>query len=189
MFRVDTLEDQIQLLASGSSLMRPDGFATRAPNRDLIVGNQPDGMGVHSLYTVTRGGQPSVFLSGEAIAEAVPGLEATDVNLEGGIAFDNQGNLFFVESESDNIMKFDCETGEVSRSACDLCRSRGLCGLLDGPCRLRRLCGLFGRGLCRLHRARRILRVPAGGDGEGNEPNRNPSRHDCCQTFHRSPLI
>ena len=114
MFSVDTVENQIQLLASGSSLMRPDGFATRAPNRDLVVGNQPGGIGVHSLYTVTRAGQPSVFLSGEAIAEAVLGLAATDVNLEGGIAFDNQGNLFFAESESDNIMKFDCQTGEVS---------------------------------------------------------------------------
>ena len=113
MFSVKTPEGPIQLLANGSSLASPGGFATRAPNRDLIVSDKADGKGIHRLFAVTRDGQASVFLSGEMIAAAVPGLSAEDVNLEGGIAFDNEGILFITESESDNIMKFDCATGEV----------------------------------------------------------------------------
>jgi len=113
MFSVKTPDGPIQLLAGGSSLASPGGFATRVPNQDLIVSDKADGKGVHRLFAVTRGGQASVFLSGEMIAAAVPGLSAEDVNLEGGIAFNNEGILFITESASDNILKFDCATGEV----------------------------------------------------------------------------
>jgi hypothetical protein len=74
---------------------------TRAPNGDLIIG---DDVGADTFHRVTTpAGVVSTFLSKDQLEDCVGG----DVELEGGIVFDDAGNFYMAETRRGNIYKFD----------------------------------------------------------------------------------
>jgi len=77
-----------------------DVFMTRAPNGDLIIA---DNSGSDTIHRVTPAGVVSTFLS-KAYLEACIGQ---NVDLEGGIAFDDSGNFYVAENDTNTIYKFD----------------------------------------------------------------------------------
>ncbi len=92
----------VSVLASEPPFSDLDVFMTRAPNGDLIIS---DDAGGDTIYRVTPAGTVSVFLS-ETQLEAA-GCANGDVDLEGGIAFDDAGNFYLAEENSDTIYRFD----------------------------------------------------------------------------------
>ena len=115
------------VLASGSPPFYDlDVFMTRAPNGDIIVA---DNSGANMIHRVTPAGVVTTFLS-EANLEAVAG---GPVDLEGGIAFDSDGNFYVAESEYDQILKFTPDLqGSVWVSADDIEAVTGTTPILDG---------------------------------------------------------
>ncbi len=88
------------VLASGSPFDDLDVFMTRAPNGDLIIA---DNSGSDTIHRVTPAGVVSTFLS-ESALETVTGQ---DVDLEGGIAFDDAGIFYVADEATDSIWQFD----------------------------------------------------------------------------------
>lgn len=90
------------VLASGSPFSDLDVFMTRHPNGDLIIA---DNSGADTIHRVTPGGTVDEFLSESALEGAA--CVGEEVDLEGGIAFDDAGNFFIAEENTDAIYKFD----------------------------------------------------------------------------------
>ena len=87
-FAIDTATGVPAVVASGDPFQDLDAFVTLAPNGDLIVADDK----TDTVYRVDTGdGSVSTFLSKEQI-EAVAG---DGVDLEGGIAFDVDGNFIW----------------------------------------------------------------------------------------------
>ncbi|CAD7766693.1 MAG: hypothetical protein DNFNHJIP_00091 [Candidatus Argoarchaeum ethanivorans] len=82
-----------------------DVFMTRAPDGDLIICDNSGGDIIHRVDPST--GAVSTFLTEAQILAAIGDPGQTDVDLEGGIAFDSQGYFYLAEEDSDNILKFD----------------------------------------------------------------------------------
>lgn len=88
------------LYAQGSPFVDLSGFLTRAPNGDLIIADYRD-----NIFRVAPGGTVTTFLS-EAELEAATCVNQ-DVTLYGGIAFDDAGNFYLAETNTDTIYRFD----------------------------------------------------------------------------------
>jgi hypothetical protein len=110
-FSVDTATGDASVLASGSQFSDLDGFLTLAPNGDLIVVDD----GADTIYRVnTETGDVSTFLS-ESDIESVTG----EVDLEGGVAFDSEGNFYLSDEDGDDIFVwsgYDEDTGTIDAS-------------------------------------------------------------------------
>ncbi len=107
------------LLSDDSRFGDLDVFLTLAPNGDIIIANDSGSTG-DQIFRVTPGGIVSVFLSELEIEGLVGGN--VDVNLEGGIIFDDFGNFYIAEEETDNIYRwlvrdFSAGTIDVSSGA------------------------------------------------------------------------
>ena len=96
-----------------------DVFMTRAPNGDLII---CDNSGANIIYRVDPStGTVSTFLTEAQILAAIGDPGQTDVDLEGGIAFDSRGYFYLAEENSDNIGKFDSSgNGQIFVSETDI---------------------------------------------------------------------
>jgi hypothetical protein len=86
-------------------LIDPDEFATRAPNGDILVVDDGSQTEPQRIQRIALNGNVSTFLT-EAQIEAVTGV---DLNPEGGLAFDSNGDLFLAETTSGTILKFDSQ--------------------------------------------------------------------------------
>lgn len=86
------------LLSADAAFEELDVFMTRAPNGDLIVADEEE----DTIYRVKPDGTVTVFLS-ETELQDVTGF---DVELEGGIAFDEHGNFYVADEESDALLKW-----------------------------------------------------------------------------------
>ena len=82
-----------------------DVFMTRAPNGDLIICDNAGGDIIYRVDPST--GAVSTFLTEAQILAAIGDPGQTDVDLEGGIAFDSRGYFYLAERTSDHILKFD----------------------------------------------------------------------------------
>ena len=100
-------------MASGDPFQDLDAFITLAPNGDLIVADDK----TDTVYRVDTGdGSVSTFLSKEQI-ETVAG---DGVDLEGGIAFDVDGNFYLADEKTDRILKWpadDPDAGTINPDA------------------------------------------------------------------------
>ena len=109
-FAINPTTGEASVVASGSPFNDLDVFMTMAPNGDIIVADDHD---ASTIYRVDpESGEVSVFLS-EAEIEAVVG---SNVDLEGGISFDADGNFYVADENSDDIFVwngYDAETGEM----------------------------------------------------------------------------
>ena len=74
-------------------------YITRAPDRSLVVVDTA----ADTVYKITPEGVTTVLLSREQIAKAIP----NDVELLGGIAFDDDEKLYLVDNASDSVLQFD----------------------------------------------------------------------------------
>ena len=90
------------VLATGPPLASLNGFITRAPNGDLIVADS----GADMIYRVTTpGGLVSQFLSSTELQSCV----GQPPDLIGGIAFDDRGDFYLAEENTDSIYKVDTD--------------------------------------------------------------------------------
>ena len=109
-FAINPQTGDASVVASGSPFDDLDVSMTMAPNGDIIVS---DDHGASTIYRVDpESGEVSVFLS-EAEIEAVVG---SNVDLEGGISFDADGNFYVADENSDSIYVwdgYDAETGGI----------------------------------------------------------------------------
>ena len=101
-FSVSVATGTPTVLATDSAFGDLDVFLTLAPNGDVIVADDSGASG-DEIFRVTPGGVVTVFLDAATLA-AVAG-ESTD--LEGGIAFDEFGNFYLAEENSDAILRWD----------------------------------------------------------------------------------
>ena len=112
-FAIDTATGVPAVVASGDPFQDLDAFVTLAPNGDLIVADDK----TDTVYRVDTGdGSVSTFLSKEQI-EAVAG---DGVDLEGGIAFDVDGNFYLADEKTDGILKWpadDPDAGTINPDA------------------------------------------------------------------------
>jgi DNA-binding beta-propeller fold protein YncE len=93
------------VLTSGAPFLDLDVFMTRAPDGDLII---CDNSTANTVYRVDPStGTVSIFLTEAQILTAIGDPGQTEVDLEGGIAFDSQGYFYLAEEDSDNVLKFD----------------------------------------------------------------------------------
>jgi streptogramin lyase len=101
--------------ADGGTFNDLDTFMTRSPNPLLYLADD----GVDIVYRVDPDdGSIRSFLTRTEIA-AVTG--EGDIDPEGGIAFDGDGNFYMAEATSDDIVRFDSDrVGEVWVSAADV---------------------------------------------------------------------
>jgi sugar lactone lactonase YvrE len=90
----------VEGLSDGSRFKDLDVFMTRAPNGDLIIG---DDVAADTFHRVTPAGVVSTFLSEDELEDCV----GMDVELEGGIVFDDAGNFYIAETRTGSIYKFD----------------------------------------------------------------------------------
>ena len=112
-FAIDTATGAPAVVASGDPFQDLDAFITLAPNGDLIVADDK----TDTVYRVDTGdGSVSTFLSKEQI-ETVAG---DGVDLEGGIAFDADGNFYLADEKTDGILKWpadDADAGTINPDA------------------------------------------------------------------------
>jgi hypothetical protein len=110
-FSIDTATGDASVLASGTPFSGLDVFMTLAPNGDLIVADD----GADTIYRVdTETGDISTFLS-ESDIESITG----EVDLEGGVAFDADGNFYLSDEDGDDIFVwsgYDEDTGTIDAS-------------------------------------------------------------------------
>lgn len=92
------------VLTSGAPFSDLDVFMTRAPNGDLIICDNAGGDTIYRVDPAT--GTVSTFLTEAQILTAIGDPGQTDVDLEGGIAFDSHGYFYLAERESNNVLKF-----------------------------------------------------------------------------------
>ncbi len=116
-YEVDLLTGTPTLLSDDSRFSDLDVFLTLAPNGDIIIANDSGSTG-DQIFRVTPGGVVSGFLS----ELELEGLVGGDVNLEGGIIFDDFGNFYIAEENTDNIYRwlvddFSAGTIDVSSGA------------------------------------------------------------------------
>jgi len=112
------------VLASGDPFKDLDVFMTRAPGGDLIICDNSSADVVYRVDPST--GDLSIFLTEAQILAAIGYPGQTDVDLEGGIAFDSQGYFYLAEEDSDNIGKFDSSgNGEIFVSGSDMGAATG----------------------------------------------------------------
>jgi len=116
-FAINTSTGDATVLASGSPFTDLDVYMTLAPNGDLIVA---DDSGADTIYRIETSGDGegtvTTFLS-EAEIEAVT---VADVDLEGGIGFDSDGNFYIADQNDDAIYQwtgYDEETGTMDASS------------------------------------------------------------------------
>ena len=115
-FAIDTATGEATVLVVGTPFSDIDVFMTLAPNGDLIIADD----GADTIFRVdTDTGDVSVFLS-ESDLEAITG---GDVDLEGGVSFDAEGNFYIAEENTDDIYMwsgYDEETGEIDAASGEL---------------------------------------------------------------------
>jgi len=114
-FAIDIATGTPTLLATDARFGDLDVFLTVAPNGDVIVADDSGALG-DEIFRVTPDGTVSVFLSGPDL-EAVVG-ESTD--LEGGLAFDDFGNFYLAEENTDSIYRWsvdDLSAGTIDTSS------------------------------------------------------------------------
>ena len=92
-----------------------DVFMTMDVNGDLIVADE---WNADTIYRVDPGTEDVTTFLSEAELELVAGggTFPTDVELEGGIAFDSLGNFYVAESNTDSILKFEPDPTSTSWS-------------------------------------------------------------------------
>lgn len=103
LFRLDGPGTPVLITQTNPELQDPENHATRAPNGDLITGddNAPD-----QYYRITPTGDISVFLN-----ETLLDTCANDtIDTRAGIAFDSAGNFFWGDADSDSIYVVDGTT-------------------------------------------------------------------------------
>ena len=98
----------VTVLESGSPLSNPDVFITVAPDGDVIVAD--DGTLLIHRVSATGGGT-TTFLTNAELRAPVGG---SSIDLEGGIAFDNEGNFYLAEENFDHVFRF--EAGSLAGS-------------------------------------------------------------------------
>lgn len=97
---------------------------TRSPNGDLIICDNSGGDIIYRVDPST--GAVSTFLTEAQILAAIGDPGQTDVDLEGGIAFDSRGYFYLAEEESDHILKFDSAgNGQIFVSETDIAAVTG----------------------------------------------------------------
>jgi len=107
------------VLTSDPAFSDLDVFMTRAPNGDLIICDNSDGDIIYRVDPST--GTVSTFLAEAQILAAIGDPGQTDVDLEGGIAFDSRGYFYLAEENSNNIGKFDSAgNGQIFVSETDI---------------------------------------------------------------------
>ncbi|MGB7532149.1 MAG: hypothetical protein WA977_04110 [Halobacteriota archaeon] len=107
------------VLTSDPAFSDLDVFMTRAPNGDLIICDNSGGDIIYRVDPST--GTVSTFLTEAQILAAIGDPGQTDVDLEGGIAFDSRGYFYLAEENSDNIGKFDSAgNGQIFVSETDI---------------------------------------------------------------------
>ena len=95
-FAIDTATGDASVLASGTPFSDIDVFMTLAPNGDLIVADDVN----DTIFKVdVDTGDVSVFLS-ESDLETLKGGE---VDIQGGISFDSEGNFYVAEENGDDV--------------------------------------------------------------------------------------
>lgn len=100
LFKIDST-GTVTIVGDDASFADFDVFIARAPNGDIIVA---DDAGGDVIWRIKSDGTFSTFLS-EAAILAVIG-SGSDVDLEGGIAFDGNGNFYLAEETSGMLLKF-----------------------------------------------------------------------------------
>ncbi|VAV95396.1 hypothetical protein MNBD_ALPHA02-2199 [hydrothermal vent metagenome] len=128
-FAVDVATGDPTLLATDSRFNDLDVFLTLAPNGDIIIA---DDSGGDDIFRVTPTGTVSIFLSETELED----LTGFDVNLEGGLVFDEFGNFYLAEERTDNIYKWlvddilsgtiDVASGALYLSQADVVSGLGL---------------------------------------------------------------
>ena len=112
-FEIDTASGDVSTLAQGTPFTDLDVYMALAPNGDIIVADD----GTDTIYRVdANDGTVTTFLS-EAQLESLVGHE---VDLEGGIAFDQFGNFYVAEENSDDVFRWpvdDLAAGTIDTSA------------------------------------------------------------------------
>ncbi|QGJ72028.1 Hypothetical protein PBC10988_37430 [Planctomycetales bacterium 10988] len=94
-----TFDGTVTEIAGSTSFSRLDNYFAILPNGLLYVS---DGSGTATIYEITPEGTVSVFLS-EAQLDAATG---GNTSLDGGIAFDNAGNFYLADNNSDGLYRF-----------------------------------------------------------------------------------
>ena len=98
-FKLDETTAAPSKVASGFSDL---AFITRAPNGDIVVVDEATGNN-DQVDRVTPSGTVSQLLSHASIVAVTGG----NIDLNGGLAYDDAGNLFLTESDKDHLLKFD----------------------------------------------------------------------------------
>lgn len=93
----------ITTLLSNDTIADPDQFMTTDANGDLIVASD-EGETERIFKVAIADGSVSELIS-TAVLENL--LVGDDVDVRGGLAYDDQGNLFIGDSDEDLILKFD----------------------------------------------------------------------------------
>ena len=99
-FEVDIATGEASVVAANGPWTDLEGYITLSPNGDLIVADA----GTDSVFSVdVDTGEVSTFISHAQLHAANDG---DDVDLQGGIAFDGNGNFYLGDEQHDNILKF-----------------------------------------------------------------------------------
>ena len=114
------------ILANTADFTDPDAYITRASNGDILVADDVVA-GSHKVLRVTSGGTVSTFLSSAQLDAA---STAPNADLNGGIAFDSDGNFYLSDLAGDNILKFSSGTldSSVFVSKSDIQTALGISG-------------------------------------------------------------
>ena len=116
-----------RLVARAGLIRDPDKFNTRAPDGDIIISD--DAVPARFLR-MTPEGAVAVFLTNGQIGAAAG---AAVNNLDGGIAFDGDGNFYLAERNSGSILRFDQDgNGEVWVTRAKLLAATGIEPALRG---------------------------------------------------------
>jgi len=103
LFRLDAPGTPVLVTETDPPLVDPENHMTRAPNGDLITGDDssPD-----QYYRVTPTGDISVLLD-EPFLDA---CASSTVDTSAGIAFDGSGNFFWIDNDTNTIFVVDGST-------------------------------------------------------------------------------
>ncbi len=96
------------LVASGAPFTDIDVFMTTDGNGDIYIADDGDDDHIYKIDVDT--GNISVFISEDtldSLVETFSDGDSTSADLEGGIAFDSDGNFYVAEENADIIIKFD----------------------------------------------------------------------------------
>ena len=112
-FEIDIATGEASVVADNGPWTDLEGYITMAPNGNLVVTDQ----GTDAVYEVDPAtGETSVLITSAQIT-AVTGKSHAD--LQAGLSFDSDGNLYLAEEDSDHVLKFpvDATTGEINADA------------------------------------------------------------------------